>query len=115
MNVWHITQGSDKTKFTIYLDEVSMFWQIVEDINMAICDLIPQVTLPTRKLKEEYMTLDQLWHCHICSPIFQFCFERQKSYQLRNGHKVVTIDISYEKAKEEFPEEVKWFEKIYED
>ena len=80
------------------------FWVFaLNEIVDGVCGyLVRPIAFPKIKInrdsekttmREYYGDLQQLFHCHVHSPVFQFCYKRMDSK---------TIDIDYEAARKAF-------------
>ena len=119
MKTWSYGINTIYKKANIYLEEAS-WWVFALDRTIEfLCDLIPPLSLPKIKIRlkdrediefngrSEWTTwrewhgdLNQLFHCFVHMPIFDFC---QKRIRCK------FIEIHYDKAKNIFYEEDKKF------
>jgi len=119
METWSYGINSIYKKVSIYLEEAP-WWIFALDRSIEfLCDVMPSIPLPKIKIRlkngediefnadsewttwrEWYGDLNQLFHCLVHVPIFDFC-------QKRIRYKFIEID--YDKAKEIFYEQDKEF------
>ena len=112
MKSWGYGINSIYQKAHIYLEDASWWIFLVDRIVEFLCDHIPPISLPKIKMKlkdrediefnggselttlrEWYGDLNQVFHCFVHMPVFNFCQKRTRCK---------SIEIGYDKAKEMF-------------
>ena len=105
MKRWSI--GTNNYYFTssIYLDEAPWYIFFLEEAIQWICHYTPRIPLPRfikiqregyeYSLRDWYGTTADLFHVYICTPVFNWCWDKTKKND---------IEFPYEMIKEMFPE-----------
>ena len=119
MKSWSYGINSIYKRASIYLEEAPWWIFAVDRFAEFLCDLVPPIPLPKIKvrlkdrqdiefngenewttLRDWYGDLNQVFHCFVHLPVFDFC-------QKRTNCKPMEID--YNKARETFYKEDKEF------
>jgi hypothetical protein len=99
----------NKTAF-YYLEIAPWYILFIDWFSNQIWSLIPAIPLPAISMvdsdgnktnwKEEYNNLNDLYYCRIHAPIFAKMNEKKKT---------INMPISYDKLKENHPEDIEFF------
>lgn len=89
MKRWHYAANSYYKTTSILLEEAPAYIFILEDSIMWICGNLPHIKIPflnkikivrdndTYDIAEYYGdTINQIFHCFMCTPITKFCWDR---------------------------------------
>lgn len=96
MQRWYIARNNFWFTAAIEMEETPWYLVLLETVVMHVCGWLHYLNwLPTKRLRENYGSVGELFHCFVCMPTVDFVYKYTDMKR---------IDVPYFALKDQFPE-----------